>query len=151
MAYLTCEHEWNTVLRRMRQKVLVARTRAVTMEVRDMVSRNYLSCSKILTSQQGQKARKARGKQREKRGRDEDIPQEPEPEIKHQYECLLELQKHLFCHAHSRGGLKTYCWVQPATENQSGGHREMTHEEMTLWAKHMVSERLLVIGQRSPK
>jgi hypothetical protein len=60
--------------------------------------------------------------------------------VNHHYQCLLKLQGHLLCQEHSRGGMKTYCWVEPATSKTSGGHREINHEEMTLWAKHMVSK-----------
>ena len=38
MAYLNCEYEWNTVLHSMREKVQAARTRAVSLEVKNMVS-----------------------------------------------------------------------------------------------------------------
>jgi hypothetical protein len=42
MIYLNCEYEWNTALRRMREWVLAARTRAVSLEVKNMVSSGSL-------------------------------------------------------------------------------------------------------------
>jgi hypothetical protein len=38
MSYLSCESEWNAALARLKEKVLAARTRAVTMELKNMVS-----------------------------------------------------------------------------------------------------------------
>ncbi|KAH9986367.1 hypothetical protein BJV77DRAFT_965207 [Russula vinacea] len=31
----------------------------------------------------------------------------------------------------------TYCWVESATATSIGGHRQVTHSEMTLWAKNI--------------
>lgn len=38
LSYLSCEYEWDTALHRVREKVVAARTRAVTIELRNMVS-----------------------------------------------------------------------------------------------------------------
>lgn len=39
-SYLSCEYEWDMVLHRVREKILAARTRAVTVELRNMVGGN---------------------------------------------------------------------------------------------------------------
>jgi hypothetical protein len=66
-------------------------------------------------------------------------PIEPSAETLHQYDCLRQLQQYLLCQQHSSGGAPQYCWIEQPSENTTGGHREVTYEEMTLWAKHMVS------------
>ena len=81
-----------------------------------------------------------RGKQQEKCHCDDNIPLEPVPEVKNQYNCLVELQQYLLCQVHSMKGMSTYCWVELVTDRMRGGHHEMTHKEMTLWSKHMVSK-----------
>ena len=60
--------------------------------------------------------------------------------MKHQHECLLELRQHLRCSRHSLPGRPVYCWPEPGGQASPGGHRELTHEDMTLWAKHIVSK-----------
>ena len=75
-----------------------------------------------------------------KRTRSDDVPPESSPEMKHQQECLLDLRRHLRCSAHSIPGRPVYCWPELAGKDSLGGHRELTHEEMTLWAKHIVSQ-----------
>lgn len=80
-----------------------------------------------------------KGKTKGKRCRSDDIPPEPSPEIRHQNKCLFELQEHLLCQTHSGIDMQTYCWVEVAGKGTSGRHREVDHEEMTLWAKHIVS------------
>lgn len=142
MSSLTCEYDWNAALRSVKEKVMTARTRAVFIEVKNVVSNGSLINRKLTYcswQMQGSTQRK-RGKRQEKRHRDDDIPPEPAPEVKNQYNCLVELQQYLLCQVHSMKGMSTYCWVEPATDRTRGGHREMTHEEMTLWAKHMVSK-----------
>ena len=121
---------------------MTARTRAVFIEVKNVVSNGSLINRKLTYcswQMQGSMQRKC-GKRQEKRHRDNDIPPEPAPKVKNQYNCLVELQQYLLCQAHSMKGMSTYCWVEPATDRTRGGHRKMTHEEMTLWAKHMVSK-----------
>ena len=86
------------------------------------------------------KAIRARITGKEKRTRSDDIPPEPKPEVKHQHDCLLELRQHLKCSSHSIPGRPVYCWPKPGEKGSPGGHREVSHEEMTLWAKHIVSE-----------
>ena len=39
MSYLACEYDWTTMLMRVRARAVAARTRAVTMELRNMVSK----------------------------------------------------------------------------------------------------------------
>jgi hypothetical protein len=46
MTYLSCEFEWNAALERVKQKVLAARTHAVSMELKNMVSRVFLTIKK---------------------------------------------------------------------------------------------------------
>jgi hypothetical protein len=42
MSDLACESDWDRALARVKEKILAARTRAVTMEIKDMVSCAYL-------------------------------------------------------------------------------------------------------------
>ncbi|KAF8265587.1 hypothetical protein EI94DRAFT_1804168 [Lactarius quietus] len=64
---------------------------------------------------------KAHTKGKEKRTQDGDIPPETIPEKKYQHECLLKLRHHLLL-----------------AQGQMGGHCEHSHEEMSLWAKHIL-------------
>lgn len=101
-----------------------------------------------LQSTQGNRPKKARearkGKGREKRSRNDDIPPEPTLEEKGHYDKLMDLRKHLRCAEHSKPGSPVYCWTEQADlgGKTNGGHREISHEEMTLWAKHIVSKKL---------
>jgi hypothetical protein len=61
---------------------------------------------------------------------------------------LRELQDHLLCAAHSRPGMKTYCWIELAEEGIKGGHREFSYNELTLWAKYIVSQTSERDGQK---
>lgn len=47
---------------------------------------------------------------------------------------------HLRCEVHSKPGINTFCWIETSKEGERGGHHEMRHHEMTLWAKQMVSQ-----------
>ncbi|KAI0288225.1 hypothetical protein BC826DRAFT_1107919 [Russula brevipes] len=123
MSYLTCESEWKVALDHMKERVLAARTRAVCMELKNM----HESAKKASYTKKG----------KGKRTRNEDVPQPPLPETQRQFDCLLELQRHLLCQTHSKDGLQVYCWIKPATKDSSGGHVEMDHEKMTLWAKYI--------------
>ncbi|KAI9442727.1 hypothetical protein H4582DRAFT_2073317 [Lactarius indigo] len=108
---------------------LVARTRAVTMEIKDV-------------STLGRPKTCGKGKKKEKRSRDDDIPPEATPEAKSQYNHLLSLQRHLLCSEHSKAaGLRKYCWIEPSSPGVQGGHKDIKHGEMTLWAK------LIAIGK----
>ena len=60
--------------------------------------------------------------------------------MKHQHDCLLELRQHLRCGAHSLPGCPVYCWPEPGGQGLPGGHRKLTHKEMTLWAKFIISK-----------
>lgn len=71
---------------------------------------------------------------KEKRPRSNDIPTNPCPEARDQNKQYLLLQERLRCTAHSTEGRTVYCDID------SGGHREVTHEQMTLWAKLIVSQ-----------
>ncbi|KAI0293473.1 hypothetical protein BC826DRAFT_969203 [Russula brevipes] len=123
MSQLTCANDWEHALDRVKERVIATCTRAVGMELKDMDS----------SVKKASSARKGKGK----RTRDDDIPPQPSSEAQHHLDCLLELQRHLSCDMHSKGGMRTFCWVKPTTANSAGGHIEMNHENMTLWAKHM--------------
>jgi hypothetical protein len=147
MSDLTCESEWNDAIICVKAKIVAALRRAVTMDVKNMVSDvNLLNNERMLTlfvlqHKDAKATKETRGKGKEKRTRDDDIPPKPSPEVRHQHECLVELQRHLACEGCSRGGSRTYCWIEPANQgSSSGGHREMSHQEMTIWAKHIVSK-----------
>ena len=53
---------------------------------------------------------------------------------------LRELQDRYHCEIHSKYGIRTYCWIEVAEGGVKGGHREMSHREMTLWAQYIVSQ-----------
>lgn len=74
-----------------------------------------------------------------KRTREDDIPPNVKPELEKQVSVLHELQNHLRCAAHTKPGLIAYCWIKPSEIGLKGGHREMSHEEITLWAQYIVS------------
>ncbi|KAI9431270.1 hypothetical protein H4582DRAFT_2085253 [Lactarius indigo] len=126
MSSLASEEEWTNAIVRLQEKVKSARTRAVSMEIKNM-------------HESARTRVRARGyrKGKEKRSREDDVPPELTPEMRSQLDCLLELQQHLLCQAHSKPGKKTFCLIRPRGENAKDGHKELTHEEMTLWAKEM--------------
>ena len=95
-------------------------------------------------------ASKSKGKGKGKRHRSDDIPPELSDEQKHQQGCLVELQNHLVCQAHSRVGVKTYCWIDPAGPTGLGGHKPLNHMNMTIWAKHIVSRYYCKINNSLP-
>ena len=86
------------------------------------------------------KSQKGKARAKEKRSREDDIPPEPSAATKRQHDCFLELKEHIHCQAHSTSGIETYCWIELRTKGRKGGHFEVNHREMTLWAKHMVSK-----------
>ena len=133
MLSLTCEYDWNAMFRSVKEKVMTAWTRAVFIEVKNVVSNGSLINRKLTYcswQMQGSMQRKC-GKRQEKRHCDDDIPLEPALEVKNQYNCLVKLQQYLLCQAHLMKGMSTYCWVEPATDRMRGGHCEMTHERGT--------------------
>lgn len=79
------------------------------------------------------------GKGNKKRTREDDIPPATPSGMVNELSHLRELQDHLTCATHSRPGMRRYCWVEVAAEGVQGGHREISHGEMTLWAKYIVS------------
>jgi hypothetical protein len=141
---LTCQSDWNIVVSRMQEKAVVARKRAVGIELKNLVSDVFSSMTEALTlwlqKVQVQKIHE-KGKKKEKHTREDDIPPEPMPEAKRQVENLCTLQQQWYCMAHSTLGVMTYCWIEPAEGSSKGGHREIPHSEMTLWAKYMVSKK----------
>jgi hypothetical protein len=99
-----------------------------------------------------QRAHHSTGRGRNPPNRDDDIPPAPPAEVQHQQQCLLELQRHLLCQEHSKlERTPTYCWVESATATSIGGHRQVTHSEMTLWAKNIVSKILCVMIYRNSR
>ena len=147
MMYLVCKYDWTLALHRMREKIHVSRTRAVIIELQNMVSKfeNERAISYLLAFWQAQLTRKGgkgghgHGNKGGQRTRGDDIPPKASPDTKHQYQCLLTLQRFLFCNEHSEGGKRTFCYIEQASQRSPGGHREVDHSGMTLWAKHMVS------------
>ncbi|KAH9038062.1 hypothetical protein EDB85DRAFT_1888122 [Lactarius pseudohatsudake] len=120
---LTCPSDWKGAVAIVREKVLVARTRAVSMEIRDVSTLNRPKAQK-------------KGKGKEKRSRDDDIPPEATPEAKCQDDHLLSLQRHLLCDEHSKAArLRKYCYIEPVRAGVEGGHIPIEHREMTIWAK----------------
>ncbi|KAH9166164.1 hypothetical protein EDB89DRAFT_2076160 [Lactarius sanguifluus] len=109
---LTSKPEWKEAITSLEEKALAARTRPVMMELMDI-------CALVHPT----KAR-AKGKGKAKRSHEDDIPPEATPEAKHQYNHLLELQRHLLCSVHSTSGLQAYCWIEPAKEGALGGYCE---------------------------
>lgn len=143
---LTSELEWNNAIIRMKEKIKSARTRSVTMELRNMVSNVGVLDDKgtdlffFGLQHISAKAMKSNTKGKAKRTRSDDVPPEPSQEMKHQQECLLDLRRHLRCTGHSMPGRPVYCWPKPGGKGSPGGHRELSHEDMTLWAKYIVSK-----------
>ncbi|KAF8480490.1 hypothetical protein DFH94DRAFT_692812 [Russula ochroleuca] len=119
-ASLTCELDWDQALCRVREKIAVARTRTVTMEIINLVKPPLAV------------------RRWDPHNCDNDIPPAPPTQVKYQQQCLLELQRHLLCQEHSKGGPPTYCWIDSAMATSRGGHREVNHLEMTLWAKNIL-------------
>ncbi|KAF8266669.1 hypothetical protein EI94DRAFT_1701581 [Lactarius quietus] len=120
---LDCKSDMMTAMKHVAEKALVAWTWAVSMEIKNTVVKS--------------KARRGPAK----RGRwllSEDIaPPGTAPEMEAQVHIVDELQDHLFGTTHSRPGMRVFCWVEPAEEGIKGGHREMSHPEITLWAKYI--------------
>jgi hypothetical protein len=56
-----------------------------------------------------------------------------------QLDCLRKLQQHLLCDTHSSARKRVFCLIKKSEGDGRGGHYELTHGEMTLWAKQMVS------------
>ena len=77
---------------------------------------------------------------KEKCMQSDNIPPEPKPKVKHQQDCLLNLRQHLKCSCHLIPGHPVYCQTKPGENGSPGRHLEVTHEEMKLWAKHIVSK-----------
>ena len=91
---------------------------------------------------------RAKGKGKEKRSREDDIPPDPRPEVRWQNKCLLELKLHVQCDLHSIPGMLGYCWIKPSGDDK-GGHDPLSHEDLTIWAKHMVSTETLYRSRRT--
>ena len=142
---LGCEADFTAALTRLRERVLVARTRAVSMEIKNQVSDEPSVTSVMLTfffllQLKTLKVRGARGKEDKKRTWEDDIPPAVPSDMVHEVGHLRALQDHLTCAFHSKPGMKAYCWVEVAEEGIQGGHREISHSEMTLWAKYIVRQ-----------
>ena len=83
---------------------------------------------------------KARALGKGKRTRADDIPPKMPSNMVEEVNILRELQECYQCAAHSKPGMKTFCWIEMAGDGVKGGHRELTHREMTLWAQYIVSQ-----------
>src|SRR6266404_4068132 len=95
-----------------------------------------------------QKKRKSAQK-KQKCGCADDDPPEPLEEVQNQYDCMLELQRHLLCQEHSEGGMRTYCHVEQQTGQLEGKHHEIDNKDLTLWAKHIMSEKISVNNEQN--
>jgi hypothetical protein len=68
--------------------------------------------------------------------------------MKDEVNHLRDLQDRLLCAVHSRPGMKSYCHIELAEDGIKGGHREFTHQELTLWAQYIVSYTTECNGQK---
>ena len=46
-------------------------------------------------------------------------------------------------------GRPVYCWPKPGGQGSPGGHQELSHEEMTLWAKYMASKTMWSVARQT--
>ena len=83
-----------------------------------------------------------KGKGKEKCSCEDDIPPDLRLEVRWQNKCLLELKLHMQCDLHSILGMLGYCWIKPSGDDK-GGHDPLSHKDLTIWAKHMVSTETL--------
>lgn len=65
--------------------------------------------------------------------------------------ALRTLQNHLRCAAHSKPGMVVYCRVDLGQDGVGGGHHEMSHEELTLWAQYIVSDNMCAMNENLPE
>ncbi|KAI9438030.1 hypothetical protein H4582DRAFT_2057534 [Lactarius indigo] len=114
---LGSEFDWMDAIAKLIEKVRSARTRAVSMEVKDKHEPTRA------------KVQNTKGKGKEKHRCEDDIPPVPSPDM-----------QHVACEKHSRPGKRTYCLV----ESTSGEHEELTHKDMSLWAKQISLENMMV-------
>jgi hypothetical protein len=77
-----------------------------------------------------------------KRTREDDIPPALTPATEKANACLEKLKQRLFCHSHTVPGKKAYCTISKSGEKGRGGHDPVSHQDMTLWAKQMVSSEI---------
>ncbi|KAF8268769.1 hypothetical protein EI94DRAFT_1700017 [Lactarius quietus] len=117
---LACEADYEAAMLRVGEKALVAWTQKVGMEIKNVV--------------ETQKPAK-----KDKRMWQDDIPPPVVAELKDQLAHLTELQVHLYCMAHSKPGMKVYCYIEPVGKGVRGGHRQLSNGEMMLWVKYIVS------------
>ena len=75
-----------------------------------------------------------------KQTRAEDIPPDTPQNLSKEVKILRELQRRYYCAIHSSSAIKSFCWIELAGIRVKGGHREMSHGEMTLWAQYIVSQ-----------
>ena len=141
---LTCESDWNVVVSHVQEKAVVARTRAVGTELKNMVSGVFSLMTEGLTFWL-QKVQKVceKGKKKEKHKREDNIPLEPTLDAKCQVKNLHVLQRQWYCMAHLKPGVMTYCWIEPVEGSSKGGHCEIPHSEMMPWAKYIVSKKIM--------
>ena len=70
---------------------------------------------------------------------DDDVPPATPLDMADEVAHLRDLQDYLLCATHSKPGTKTYCWVEVVQDGIKGGHRELSHSELTLWDKYIMS------------
>ena len=139
---LTCEADWNIAVKRLQEKASSARTRAAALELKNMVSNVFFSIKAVLTWLEEIPKKgldKGKKKEKEKCTREDDIPPELTPEGARLERSLAQLKRRWYCTAHSKPGIKTYCWIAPTQANGKGGHRQMEYKDLCLWAKYIVS------------
>ncbi|KAH8978740.1 hypothetical protein EDB86DRAFT_3090138 [Lactarius hatsudake] len=129
---LASKCDWADAIARLMGKVHSARTCVVSMEIKD---KHGAAHAKVQST-------KAKGKEKAKakRHREDDIPPVLSPDMAQQLGCLVKLQQRLVCEKHSKPGKRVYCLVERSSESTNGGHEQLTHEEMSVWAKQMSLE-----------
>ncbi|KAN0138816.1 hypothetical protein V8E53_003204 [Lactarius tabidus] len=99
-------------------KALVAQSKEVFMEVRNMIP-------KVCAPEKG------------KQTQVDDIPPITPVEMVKEVDHLHSLQECLKCAAHSKPGMTVFCWIETAEEGVKGGHCKMSHCKLTIWAKYI--------------
>jgi hypothetical protein len=132
-SHLDSVGDFNTAMERLCHGAGNACTRAVSLEIRNIVSAlKYYKHAKltiILQAKQPVAARKLN-----KRSREDDIPPELSGEMDSQLKAFNQFEQTIRCETH-RG----HCFIERT--NGLDSHRHLDHSEMTLWAKKIVSLR----------
>jgi len=128
---LKTQDDYDAAIERLLLKVQSARTKAVGLEIRNIVRDCLLMEVKCQTNLLLQAKPAAASKKAGKRKRDEDIPPELDGEQSSQLKSYKMLESTLRCETHSG-----HCFVtrQGGVDN----HYRVDHSEMALWSKKMV-------------